>query len=92
MNEVPSLESLVGSEVALRVPILDRENTVRAKVHRVESSGLWIETTETTELLLNAASRTAAPRTLILFVPFSGIDFVMAFLDVPSLSKELMRP
>jgi hypothetical protein len=92
MSPVPSLESLVGSVVGMRVPIVHLENTIHAKIHRVESSGLWIESAEITDLLLTAASKTAAPRTLILFFPFSQIDFVTGYLDVPSLSEKIARP
>jgi hypothetical protein len=92
MNEAPSLESLVGRVVGMRVPIINSESTIHAKIHRVETSGLWIESSEITELLLTSSEKTGAPRTLILFFPFSEIDFVMGFLDVPSLSEKILQP
>lgn len=81
MHEAPSLAKLVGRVVGMRVPIIHHVKTIHAKVHGVESSGLWIESPEITELLLRTANQEASPKTLVLFFPFSEIDFVMEFVE-----------
>jgi len=92
MSERPNLESLVGRTVGMRIPALGLNKTIHAKVLGVELSGLWIEAAEITETLLTAAGQTIAPRTLILFYPFSQIEYVMEFVEVPSLSGRMLRP
>ena len=86
--EAPNLMGLVGQVVGMKVPLLNDATTIRAKVHAVESSGLWIENQDLTNRLLADHDRKSAPTTVVLFFPFQQIEFVVASLAVPSLLEE----
>ena len=84
----PSLYGLVGQVVGVMIPFLNQKTTTRVKLHAVESSGLWIESQELTNQLLAENERRSAPATVILFVPFQQIQFVVGTVPVPSLLEE----
>ena len=86
--EAPNLPGLVGQVVGMKIPLWNTETTVRVKVHAVESSGLWIENQELTNSLLSEHERKSAPTTIILFLPYQQIQYVVASVAVPSLLEE----
>lgn len=40
---VLSLREMVGTLILARIPVLDKENNVFVRLHRVEMSGIWVE-------------------------------------------------
>ena len=85
--EQPTLNGLIGQIVGVKIPMLNEETEVRAKIHAVEVSGLWIECKEITEIFLGSAGKRAAPTTMVFFVPFQQIQFVIATIGIPSISE-----
>jgi hypothetical protein len=88
--KIPSLASLVGDVITIKVPTLRPEGEFRAKLLTVEDSGLWIEYLELNQAALKLFSVTSARKTMIFFVPFSSISFVVESLDAPALSETML--
>ena len=82
------LADLVGQTVVGRVPILDQKIWQRLKIHGIESSGLWIENQKVTDQTLEQSGVTSAPKTLVFFLPFHQIDFLIDSVDIPALSEK----
>jgi hypothetical protein len=88
---MPSLSDLVGTHIVIRSIPIDEEKAVSVKLHAVEAAGLWIESKQSMETLLQAAKRTSAPKTLVFFVPFSQISWIMSAVDEPYLSDSILK-
>ena len=85
---MPSLEKLVGQVIIALVPIFHNTIFQKLKLHSVEPAGIWVESQSITNQILGMARVRASPKTMIFFLPFSQISFVMSSLDVPGLSDE----
>jgi hypothetical protein len=86
----PRLASLVGEVITIKVPSLNAEKEFDAKLHAAEESGLWIECLDINQAALKFFNVTSTPKTLIFFVPFSSISFVVESLDAPTLSETIL--
>jgi len=86
-----TLKEMEGDEIVAMIPLLSSETFEVMKLHKVEDYGIWIEHEPTLEKFFKLAKRTAAPKTLVLFVPWSGVTAIFGSLDVPSLPSEVMR-
>ncbi len=84
---MPKLEEMIGQTIVALIPLIDKEEFQEVKLHGVESGGLWIESQKITNWLLRRKGLASAPKTLVLFLPYHQITFVMSALDVPSLSE-----
>lgn len=80
-----------GEEIFAMIPLLNRETFEVMKLHKVEDYGIWIEHEPTLEKFFKLAKRVAAPKTLVLFVPWGGVTAIFGSLDVPSLSNQPLR-
>jgi hypothetical protein len=85
-----SLKSMVGEMIILRVPVLEPEEMSLVKLHAVETNGIWIESQEFTESMMKKLRFTTSATTLVLFVPYSGIDFVVGSVDSLCLSESAL--
>jgi hypothetical protein len=72
-----SLKSMVGETIILRVPVLDPEEMSLVKLHAVETNGIWIESQNFTDAMMKKFQLTASATTLVLFVPFQSIEFIV---------------
>ena len=82
-----SLKSMVGEMIILRVPALESEEMSLVKLHSVEASGIWIESQDFTDAMMKKMQLTASATTLILFVPFHSIEFIVGSKNSLSLSE-----
>jgi hypothetical protein len=83
------LQQIEGHLVHARIPMLDHSKyLVEIRVHKVEESGLWIESNDLTQAVLQDLNEPALTRTPILFVPFQQIAFVVATAQGVSLSEQ----
>lgn len=57
------------------------------KLHKVEAYGIWVESQEASDMILESAGVTGAQRTFVAFVPWSGVGVIYSSVDVPSLSE-----
>jgi hypothetical protein len=86
--EKPSLERLIGSTIVALIPMFNPKLFKEFRLHGVESGGVWVESQEAINQLLGAANVAVSPRTMIFFVPFHEIRFVLDSLDAPGLSEK----
>ena len=78
---------MIGKFIVTRIPALDRENMVLVRLHKVEESGIWIESQSFNETMLQKFGMAASATTLVLFIPFSGIEFIVSSVSSISLSE-----
>lgn len=85
---MPSLKEMTGQTIHAFIPHFDPKKIRPYKLHNVETSGLWLESQEATDTILEYAGVQTAPKTLVLFVPFHRIELIFGSTDVPSLSEK----
>jgi hypothetical protein len=85
--KVLSLREMVGTLIVARIPTLDKENNVFVRLHRVEMSGIWVESKTFNQDMLEKYEIPASITTLVLFIPFSGIDYIISSIECVSLSE-----
>jgi hypothetical protein len=84
---VLSLREMVGTLIVACIPALDKENNVFVRLHRVEMSGIWVESKTFNQEMLEKYEVPASMTTLVLFIPFSGIKYIIASVECVSLSE-----
>ena len=82
-----SLENMIGEEIIVRIPLLDAERMILVKLHGIELHGIWIESQDFTNQLMEKFHFSSSRTTPIVFVPFVKVDFIIASLDSLSLSE-----
>jgi hypothetical protein len=84
-----TLTEMVGQTVVLRSLVLDEQHPAVAKLLAVENgNGIWVECQKITDHWLAEFKRTSAPKTLVWFLPFSQIAWIMGSEDYPALSEK----
>ena len=82
-----TLKSMVGEIIMARIPALDKEEMVLVTLHMVEASGIWVESQDFTETVMRRCEIAASRTTVLMFVPFHGVDYILGSIDVMSLSE-----
>ena len=82
-----SLQSMIGEVVIARIPLLDADGVMLVKLHAVEANGLWVESQEFTNELMEKFQFSSPRTTPLVFVPFDEVDFIIAALESLSLSE-----
>lgn len=82
-----SLASMIGEIIIVRIPLLDAERMILVKLHGIELHGIWIESQDFTNQLMEKFHFSSSRTTPIVFVPFVKVDFIIASLDSLSLSE-----
>jgi hypothetical protein len=57
------------------------------KLHGIETHGIWIESQDFTNELMEKFQFSSSRTTPLVFVPFDKLDFIIAALDSLSLSE-----
>ena len=82
-----SLANMIGEVIIVRIPLLDAERMILVKLHGIELHGIWIESQDFTNQLMEKFHFSSSRTTPIVFVPFVKVDFIIASLDSLSLSE-----
>lgn len=82
------LQDLVGHTIIALVPIFHPVQFQLLKLHEVEASGLWVESQKTTNLMLQKLGYASSSKTMIFFLPFQQIAFVIGSVDEISLDEK----
>ena len=72
-----SLKSMVGEMIIIRIPALNQDEMSLVKLHGVEANGLWVESQDFTDSMMKKCNLAASITTVLLFVPFSSIEFIV---------------
>ena len=83
----PTLASMVGKVIIARIPALNAKEMSLVKLHGIEPNGIWIESQDFTDAMMNRCKLTASRTTLLLFVPFHNIKYIVGSIDALSLSE-----
>ena len=81
-----SLASMIGEVVIVRIPLLD-EGMMLVKLHGIEANGIWVESQDFTNQLMEKFHFSCSRTTPLVFVPFDKADFIIGSLDSLSLSE-----
>lgn len=87
------LHDLLGQTLIAVIPALDsfggdKNRMLLIRLISVDAGGIWIESQQYTEWVLNLAERTDSENSPILFVPFSSISYLAKLQNVPALSEK----
>jgi hypothetical protein len=77
---------MIGEVIIVRIPLLD-EGMMLVKLHGTEAHGVWIESQDFTNRLMEKFQLSSSRTTPIVFVPFDKVDFIVAALNSISLSE-----
>ncbi len=89
-DALPSLSELVGQNLVARISIVDERVPTLIKLLRVETGGIWLESQKATEHWLTELKVSATPKTLVFFVPYSQIAWILSSADYPALSEKAL--
>lgn len=82
------LSSMVGEMIVARIPVLHKTDLVLVRLHAVEPTGIWVEHQGYTNHMMKHFGMHSSCSTLILFVPFQSIEFILGSLESLSLSEQ----
>ena len=82
-----TLASMIGEVIIVRIPLLGAESMELVKLHGVEAHGIWIESQQFTDRMMEKFHLSSSRTTPLVFIPFDKIDFIVASLDSLSLSE-----
>jgi hypothetical protein len=82
-----TLANMIGEVVIVRIPLLDADGMMLAKLHGIETRGIWIESQDFTNQMMAKFRLASSRTTLLVFVPFDKVDFIIGSLDSLSLSE-----
>jgi hypothetical protein len=84
-----TLAEMVGETTLVRSAVLDAEHPQLVKLVAVETgNGIWVECQKITDHWLAEFKLSATPRTLVWFLPFSQISWIVGTEDYPALSEK----
>jgi hypothetical protein len=86
-SQVRTLKEMIGELIVARIPVLDKDGMVFVRLHKVEANGIWIESHTFNQDLLEKHGVPVSTTTLLLFVPYTSIDYVVASIETIALSE-----
>jgi hypothetical protein len=79
---------LIGSEILVLIPKIDPKIYQKVTLRGVEAGGLWLESQDFTNALLQALGAPASEKTPIVFWPYHQIVFAISAVDQPSFDEK----
>lgn len=77
----PKLEQYVGRTVTMHCNILKTNKFINVVVRAVENAGVWVELPGITAKFVKETQRQAELRTIVHFLPFARIDWIMGVAE-----------
>jgi hypothetical protein len=87
MDLVRSLKEMIGELIVARIPVLNKDDMVFVLLHKVEASGIWVQSHSFNQDLLEKHDTAVSTTTLLLFVPYTSIDYIVASIEGIVLSE-----
>jgi hypothetical protein len=82
-----TLRSMTGEMIVVRIPVLDAEDMILVRLHKVDAHGIWVESQQFSESILKRVGVTFSRTTIILFIPFHKVDFILSSENMFCLSE-----
>jgi hypothetical protein len=83
---VTKLREMVGRLIVARIPALDPNDLIFVKLLRLEAAGVWIESHRYNAEMLERFDVPVSSTTLIQFVPFAAISYIVSSIEKTVLS------
>jgi hypothetical protein len=90
-NEPISLSQHIGQDLYAKIPDWKGNEVITIKLVGVEAGGIWIESETLMEEFFAGTPHTMALKRLALFLPYSRILAIYAFVDSPWISKRVAQ-
>lgn len=85
---MPRLHGLIGELVGAHIPSFNNEKILQIKIRDVDAGGLWIESQDVINSVLEKLNVPAIELTPVMFLPFHQIGFLLLLEKSPSLSEK----
>jgi hypothetical protein len=82
------LKAMIGHKVLALIPFIDKLIFQEITLHGVECGGIWVESQNLTNMMLQAIKEQSAPKTIVYFLPWHQISFLMSPIDTPALNEK----
>ncbi len=82
------LSECIGQQIGIFAPRLHAGKFLEVKLHGVEAGGIWIESQGLTNEVLETMGLSSAPRTLVLFLPYHEIGYVLKTIPGAALNEK----
>jgi hypothetical protein len=69
---------LIGQEIGVLIPKIHQSELQRVIVVGVEGGGIWVESQDATNAVLQKVNLATFPRTIVFFLPYHEMMFAMA--------------
>lgn len=87
---MPKLIDYVGHTILIRSIPVNEERPAVVKLIDVDSGGIWVESQDATEHWLTELKKTSSPKTLVWFLPYAQISWILGSEDYPALSEKAL--
>jgi hypothetical protein len=87
---MPKLADYVGQTLLIRCIPIDEERPTVVKLIDVEAGGIWIESQKVTDHWLAELKIASSPKTLVWFLPYAKISWILGSEDYPALSEKAL--
>jgi hypothetical protein len=81
-------QNYIGQTLLFQIPKIHEVKYWKLKLLGVDPGGVWVESQDLTNSLLQAFNVPTMPKTPALFVPYHAISFAVAAMDVPALDEK----
>jgi len=78
---------MIGEIIVVRIPLLHTDGMILVKLHGIEAHGIWIESQNLTNQLMEKFHCSSSRTTPLVFVPFGKVDFIIGAIESLSLSE-----
>ena len=83
-----NFSQMIGQNIRAIIPYFGGTTLEIVTLHGVETGGLWLESQKATNDFLTKIGAQTAPKTLVFFVPYNQITFVLGSVETPSLNEK----
>jgi hypothetical protein len=83
-----NFSEMIGQNINAVIPYFGSSTLQPLKLHGVEAGGLWLESQKATNDFLTKIGAQTVPKTLVFFVPYNQIVFVLGSVEAPSLNEK----
>ena len=86
------LEAFVDGVIFARIEGIS-DDAEEYRLHSIEAHGIWVSHEKITEFLFKTMAKTILPQSLVIFVPWSKVFWILGIDEaLPSLSERLLDP
>jgi hypothetical protein len=81
---------MVGEMLPIHSPSLEPNDLALVKLHALEPAGIWVEYQNYTDRMLKKFQQATSLTTLIVFLPWVKIDYIVTGIESVAISEEAL--